>query len=221
MENQNEFFRTEQDTYTAETTLFLPDLNNAPIKHFESRIGELTREIDSTEIANLMLDNLSDREQFINSLSTNEDFIVNYYDRYNRSEFSMRLILQFIETFSKSTRLKITKFNIVLYPMDFRNEFRPNKMFDNFSQIEDYESLLTEISNDFEFEISLIKSPNQLPHYRYIDFKSSNSNMAIRIDGGIAHGFNLVDRWLDLEGENVTFTIRKVIDHDIIYNISF
>ncbi len=220
-ENQNEFFRTEQDTYTAETTLFLPDLNNAPIKHFESRIGELTREIDSTEIANLMLDNLSDREQFINSLSANEDFIVNYYDRYNRSEFSMRLILQFIETFSKSTRLKITKFNIVLYPQDFRNEFRPNKMFDNFSQIEDYESLLTEISNDFNFEVSLIKSSNQLPHYRFIDFKSSNSNFAIRIDGGIAHGFNLVDRWLDLEGKNITFPLRKVIDHDIIYNISF
>jgi len=45
--------------------------------------------------------------------------------------------------------------------------------------------------------------------------------MAIRIDGGIAHGFNLVDRWLDLEGGNVTFPIRKVIDHDTIYNITF
>jgi hypothetical protein len=94
-------------------------------------------------------------------------------------------------------------------------------MFDNFSQIEDYESQFTEISNDFNFEISLIKSSNQLPHYRIIDFKSSNSNLAIRINGGIAHGFNLVDRWLDLELENVTFPLRKVIDHDIIYYISF
>jgi hypothetical protein len=221
LENQNEFFRTEQDTYTEETTLVLPDLNNAQIKHFESRIGELTREINSADIAGIMLDKLSDRELFINSLSTNEDFIVNYHDRYNRSEFSMRLILQFVENFSKLTGLKLTKFNIVLYPLDFKNEFRPNKMFDNFSQIEDYESLLSELSFDFEFEISVIKSPHQLPHYRYIDFKSINTNMSIRIDGGIAHGFNLVDRWLDLEGKNITFPIRKVIDHDIIYNISF
>ena len=59
-----------------------------------------------------------------------------------------------------------------------------------------------------------------MPHYRYFEFADDKGGFSIRIDGGISHGIKPVKPLENGEVDNESFEIRKVVDYDLIYNIS-
>ncbi len=186
----------------------------------EIRIMTIPFDFNSDQLANLVIDKLENKADFINSIR-GKSFTVNYFDKYNVTEFSMRLLLQFLVEFKNSTEITIEDFNIHLSEKDFKSNNFPFYIIDNYKSIEDYQHDLEKISEDFEFNVNLTQE-DQMPHYRYFNFASETFSFSIRIDAGIAHGMKPVTRLKsdDLSFDNEVFKIRKDVLHDIIYTFN-
>lgn len=187
---------------------------------YESRIkGNLPKNSQSRDIALLMSENLSNLNDLLAEVG-GENYKVSYFDKYNQSEFSLRLILQFINQIQEIWSLKVSEFNVHLSKADFRSFNYPEYIINNYKQLDDYVYDLKGLSKHFDFAITF-KEERYLPHYRYFEFKSDNSSFSIRIDAGIAHGLKPVERLIsnDMKMDNQVFEIRKDVRHDIIYNI--
>lgn len=187
---------------------------------FESRIGTIPRGMNSTRIAEAMLENLNDADTFLSKVK-GETYKVFYYDKYNQSQFSMLLMLQFVEKLQDLTGIEVASLEVHLDENDFRTTGRPYNIGGNFSSIEDYESMLGVNKHLFDFEVNLVRK-SRLPHYRAFEFKGANTDFSIRIDGGIAHGLKTVDAIMtnEFDAKMDNLHIRKDVDHDLIYNIS-
>lgn len=196
----------------------LPSLDAGANNLFESRIGLLEAPIDSDSIASLMIQNLGESQSFLGKIK-NRRYRVQYIDKYNRSQFSLRLMLQFIDRFREEAQVEVEKLEVVLNGDDFGSKGYLERIYDNYRELGDYEWDLNEITKEMEFEVCLTDSEVRMPHYRLFVFESDDVCFNIRIDGGIAHGFKFLDsrRYLDLT--NVQFKIGKSVMHDIIYNL--
>jgi len=186
----------------------------------EVRITTIPYSFNSNQLANLVIDKLENKADFINSIK-GKSFTVNYFDKYNVTEFSMRLLFQFLDEFKNSTEIIIDDFNIHLSEKDFRSHHFPFYIIDNYKSIADYRDDLEKLSEDFDFNVNL-NIENQMPHYRYFEFVSNLTSFTIRIDGGIAHGIKPVERLKSekLSFDNDIFKIRKDVLHDIIYTFN-
>lgn len=188
---------------------------------YESRIkGSIPRNSQSNDLAKLMTQNLKNAEDLLSRI-TNQTFEVSYYDKYNQSEFSLRLLLQFINQVKQIWPLDISTLNVHLAKADFRGPNYPQYIIHNYKELDDYIYDLNELGRYFDFGV-IFKEEQRLPHYRYFDFKSTDVSFSIRIDAGIAHGLKPVDRLTsrDLKMENEVFAIRKDVVYDLIYNIT-
>lgn len=187
---------------------------------FEARVGSLPFNSDSNDLVLAMFNNLENKEDLMDKIK-NRNFSVDYFDKYNQSEFSMRLVLQFIDQIKTICEIKIDDFKIHLSENDFRSNREPYYIIDNYKTIVDYENHLQHISQDFDFNIDLVNE-NRLPHYRFFQFKNDEVSFSIRIDGGISHGLKPISflKSEDMELENLVFKIKKDITHDIIYTIN-
>ena len=216
--SEEKFFKVTKHQIEDYPDFNLPQLNST-IQ--EVKITNLPYGFYSYQLAETVLDKLDNKKVFINQVKE-KSFKVNYFDKYNLSEFSMRLLLQFVDKFQNLTDVNINEFNIHLAEKDFKqsNNF-PYFIIDNYNNIHDYDDDLSEISQDLNFGVNLIKE-NQMPHYRFFEFISDSFSFTIRIDGGIAHGIKPVERLksTEMSFENEEFKIRKDVLHDIIYTIS-
>ncbi|AIY12566.1 hypothetical protein M667_04755 [Cellulophaga baltica NN016038] len=188
---------------------------------YESRIkGNLPRNSQSNDVALLMSENLSNFKELLSKVS-GKKYQVSYFDKYNQSEFSLRLILQFINQIREIWSIEVSQFNVHLSKADFKSFNYPEYIIHNYKELDDYVYDLKELSANFDFAIDF-KEERRLPHYRYFEFKSEETSFSIRIDAGIAHGLKPIDRLTsnDMKMDNQVFEIRKDVSHDIIYNIS-
>jgi hypothetical protein len=197
----------------------LPDLSNT--KLFESRYVKIPFHTQSNKLAKLMLENLSNANEFLTKVKGKE-FSVSYYDKYNQSEFSERLMLQFIDEFQNLAAISVSSLNVHLETSAFKSYKFPYYIIDNYKEIQDYQHDLNNLSQAYNFKV-FVTEERRLPHYRYFEFKTDDLSFNIRIDGGIAHGFKPIDRLLsqDMKFENIIFPIKKDVSYDIIYNLSF
>ena len=189
---------------------------------YEAKISYLPQNFQSAEIAKIMFDQIVNKEDLLQKIS-NQSFSVDYFDKYNQSEFSMRLLLQFVNSIREIGKIKIDDFTIHLADFDFqRNYETPNYIIHNYRSIEDYGEDLEKLSEEYDYEI-YIKKEEKLPHYRYFEFKNDMSSFIIRIDGGIAHGLKPVQflKSIEMPLDNFNFEIKKDVAHDLIYTISF
>lgn len=216
--SKDKYFLVEGFTVQPLDPFELPSLNFSPAKLFESRIGAVYHTFWSNLIAEKMLENLTDKQIFLDQIS-GKSFTVKYIDKYNRSELSLRLMLQFVDEFKNLTGIKVDNFEVVLNSSDFQSAAYPTRIFDSYKEIDDYEEDLSTISEDFNFNVKLINKNTPLPHYRLFEFISDGIQFNIRIDGGIAHGFKVTDTRKQLPLKNDIFEIRKAVNHDIIYNL--
>jgi ATP-dependent helicase YprA (DUF1998 family) len=215
----NDVFKVESYELDSYPSLKLPQFNISNL--FESRFSIVPKSSKSNHLAKLVLDNLNSSQEFIEKIS-DRSYHVSYYDKYNQSEFSLRLMLQFIQQFSNLGNFEVRALKVCLSKKDFeRNNRFPYYLIDNYKELDDYKYDLEQLNPAFDFEVSLNKVP-RLPHYRYFEFKSNDISFSLRIDGGIAHGFKPVKfmKSEDLSFENEIFDIRKDVDYDIIYNLS-
>ncbi|MRI62727.1 DEAD/DEAH box helicase [Ornithobacterium rhinotracheale] len=196
----------------------MPDLVTSNIE--DIKISEIPQNLQSSNLADMVFNKMKNKNLFLKKISGNV-FNVDYIDKYNLSEFSLRILLQFVSNFASITEMKIDKLKIHILESQFnKNRLRPYFMIDNFGQKSDYNDFVSQLNQSINFDIE-VKEDNYLPHYRLIKFDSDNFKFTIRIDGGIAHGIKPVKRFLhrELMDENMSFDIRKDVKHDLIYTI--
>lgn len=197
----------------------IPDLALGNL--YESRInGSIPRNTQSDNLAQLLLDNLKNADDFISKIS-NQSFKVSYYDKFNQSEYSLRLLFQFLNQFKKLVGIEVSELNIHLSERDFKSYKKPEYIIDNYQNIQDYLDKTALLQDAFDFKVEIITEV-KMPHYRYLEFKNDSSKFNLRIDAGLSHGISPV-KYLkseDLENDDEIFEIRKYVGHDIIYNIS-
>ena len=175
---------------------------------------------NSDDLVEVLFNNLENKSDLIEKIKT-RNFSVDYFDKYNQSEFSMRLLLQFVDQIQAICNIKIHDLKIHLSENDFKSYREPYHIIDNYKTVDDYENDLIQIADDFDFNINLVNE-ERLPHYRFFQFKNDEMSFSIRIDGGIAHGIKPVDylKSEEMALENTIFKIKKDIHHDIIYTIN-
>jgi DEAD/DEAH box helicase domain-containing protein len=212
------FYKVELDNIKSNAPFQLPNLTSNNL--FESKIQTIPRNSHSDDLAKLLIENLSNSEDLFSKIK-DKTFTISYYDKYNQSEFSMRLMLQFINKLKELLSITVADFNVHLEKLAFKTPNYPEYIIHNYKEYDDYAYDLKELSECFNFKIN-IKEEYKLPHYRYFQFTADTISFSIRIDGGIAHGFKPVDRLTsnEMTSEDQIFEIRKDVLHDIIYNIS-
>lgn len=213
------FYKVENIYITNHTALVVPNLDSSNL--FESRIKFVPNNTQSNELAKLMINNLHDAQNLLAKLK-NKTFSVSYFDKYNQSEFSLRLMLQFIDQLKEQWDIEISELNVHLEKTAFRGANYPEFIIHNYKELEDYVYDLKELSNNFSFKVNA-KEEFRLPHYRYFQFSTEDSTFTIRIDGGIAHGIKPKERLTskDMTYDNQLFEIRKDVNYDIIFNINY
>jgi ATP-dependent helicase YprA (DUF1998 family) len=199
-------------------SFILPNFDSSNL--YESKIQTIQRGTQSNNLAKIVIDNLGNSSDFISKIK-DRNFKVSYFDKFNQSEFSMRLMLQFIDQLKDLCSINISELNVHLEKTGFKNFNYPEFIVHNYKEYEDYIYDLNELSGNFSFKILGIDEV-RLPHYRIFQFTSDDMSFTIRIDGGIAHGLKPVERLTSQEMtlDNQVFEIRKDVTHDIIYNIS-
>jgi Zn finger protein HypA/HybF involved in hydrogenase expression len=212
------FYKVELDSIQNYDPFPLPNFSSNNL--YESKIHNITRNSQSNDLAKFVIENLGNLQD-LKSKIENKSFTVSYFDKYNQSEFSMRLMLQFINVLKDLFSITISEFNVHLEKAAFKSPSYPVYIIHNYKEYDDYAYDLQELSKSFEFEIN-VKEEYNLPHYRFFQFSNDEISFSIRIDGGIAHGFKPVERILsqDMTLNDQIFEIRKDVLHDIIYNIS-
>lgn len=186
-------------------------------KLFEYRITELPNNFKSSDLP-FELKRMSEFDILYKYLS-DKTFKISYSDRYNRSEFSLRLLFQFIEGLSKVFSFKIDQFKVILGA--FNENLKPNYIHHSYYCFDDYEIAFESLKDKYEFKSELIY--DQPPHYRFFKFELNNkSYFEIRIDGGVHHGLKS-KRSISLSYRNIPkefFEIQKYNDDDLIYNFT-
>lgn len=216
---------TEEKYYRISTsTLIAIEDNKVPsidFQLFEAKLSSLPMNTDSNQLSKYVWNAMSNRNELL-SKTQGKEFEVSYFDKYNQSEFSMRLLMQFVEAFSKQLKCKISKLDVHLAESDFSKNYNPpSYIIHGFQSISDYQLLLEAISNSYPFKTSVVIE-NSLPHYRYLKFKSPGLNFELRIDAGIAHGLKPV-RFIktgELSQEDVILYIKKDVPYNLIYSIT-
>lgn len=213
------FFKVEKAITHQYSDFVVPQLTSGNL--YESRIkGSIPRNSQSSDVAQIMIANLKNAEDFLSRIA-NQTFEVSYYDKYNQSEFSLRLMLQFVNQMKQVWPINISTLSVHLSKSDFRSSKYPEYIIHNYKELDDYVYDLKDLGTRFDFDV-IFKEEQRLPHYRYFDFKSNEVSFSIRIDAGIAHGLKPIERLTsrDLKMENEVFNIRKDVGYDLIYNIS-
>ena len=216
--SENKFYKVKVDELFSYANFQLPKFNTSNL--YESRISAVPGRTLSKELANLMVKNLNAPDEFIQKIK-GRTYKITYSDKYNQSEFSMRLLLQFVEQLKSHFLIEVNNLEVCLSKQDFKSSQSPYYIIHNYTCLEDYQYKLNELSRSFDYPVSCIKKP-RLPHYRFFEFKANDISFSIRIDGGIAHGFKPKDRLTihQVGFEDEVFEIRKDVDYDVIYNIS-
>lgn len=217
-EKEKKYYRIQNTSLLQTENFQIPQIN---FKLFESRISLLPKNCESTLLAEQVLNHLSNKDEFAKRVAGKE-FSVSYYDKYNQSEFSMRLLLQFTKKLGELLSINISDLKIHLAHADFANNYRePQYVINNLQSINDYEEMLLNLTKDSDTNAS-VEIEERLPHYRIFKFQSTDLKFNIRIDAGIAHGIKPVQflKPTDLGDENSSFEIKKDVPHDLIYSFS-
>lgn len=219
--NQNaveKFYKVEDLSISHHSSIVLPELDSSNL--YESRIQHVPSATQSNDLALLMVQNLHNAKSFISKIE-NKTYTVSYFDKYNQSEFSMRMLLQFVDRLKQECNFDINELNIFLEKNAFKSYNFPEYIIHNYKTIEDYTHDLNELAPKFNFKVTA-KEEFRLPHYRYFEFTADDSSFIIRIDGGIAHGIRPKEYLLSnkIKYENQLFEILKYVSHDIIFNIN-
>lgn len=213
------FYKVEQVICPDYKVLTKPTFDSSNL--FESRIKFVPSNTYSNDLAKLMISNLNDSQDLLSKIK-NKSYKVAYFDKYNQSEFSLRIMLQFVNQIKEEFAIDISDLTVHLEKAAFKGVHSPEFIIHNYKDAQDYTYDLKELSNNFNFSIAA-KEEYRLPHYRYFEFSSIDTSFTVRIDGGIAHGIKPKERLTsyDMTYEDQIFEIRKDVNYDMIFNINY
>lgn len=187
---------------------------------FEASIDESST-INSNEIADLLLSKVNGRLN-LKSLMQNQSFDVHYTDRYLKTPFGCILMVQFIDRLSVKLGFDINSFTF--NGQDFNEDRFPRLLFHNFQNATDRNNAIAGLAEQLEIPNSKAVIQN-LPHYRYFEFKNKSLRVIIRPDAGIEYGWfysGNASKQLFNERTNANdiFKINKKENNKLLYTIS-
>jgi DEAD/DEAH box helicase domain-containing protein len=215
--SEKKYYKIEDEHNYAFEKIELPTLSSSRL--YEARIHSIPRGVNNADLADILSHQLGSSEDLMTKIK-GRSFNVNYYDKYNQSEFSLRMLLSLVKGLNDKWGINVDQLVIHLEIERFARNREPRYLIDNYASLTDYEDKMLDLVDAYSFAAE-IKEENNLPHYRYFDFTDEKGGFSIRIDGGIAHGIKPVERLGNGILANEPFEIRKVVDYDLIYNISF
>ncbi|MEN8883686.1 MAG: DEAD/DEAH box helicase [Flavobacteriaceae bacterium] len=199
-----------------DTSKFL--IQNAEERLAEAKIDYLPTGFLSNNLVNKIFTQFTGFANYFNQLE-GKTITITYTDNYNLSEFSLRLLVQFVDAFRKKYKVKINQFTINLCDETFnRQRFKNGYMIEGYTSIDKYQDKAEELMNTYDMDI-VIENNHRLPHYRYFEFRTSESSFDLRIDGGIAHGLSPETYYMQNEIADYedVFSIKKYLNHSLIY----
>jgi hypothetical protein len=176
---------------------------------------------NSTQLAKNLLK--IDFENFLSSNLSERSFEITYSDRYLKSPFSCLLFIQFIKGLSEELKFDIVSLTVAV--SSFFNERQPQKITHNFldSNMRNKAIKKYAMKNNFDSIIINTVSKNDLPHYRFFEFRDTNSNrkVYIRPDGGVEHGWSCYSSKdpHSLVGDE-KLVINKSVPYPILYTFA-
>lgn len=184
----------------------------------EAKITSWPREALSDQLCNQVFSSFTGLEPFLEKLK-GESFTINYIDNYNLSEFSLRLLVQFVTAFGNEYQTTIKQLKIQVNSGTFKRQ-RSNNGYavDSYTDMEQYKQKAQELETAYNLEIEVVDN-YKLPHYRYFEFRSQNTSFDVRVDGGIAHGLSPVAylKQEELSNYDDVMPVKKYVDHSLIY----
>src|SRR5699024_2592696 len=220
-DNDTQFYCIQRAQLISKKEFQLPKFDKSNL--FEVRVKNIPRGINSNGLTDIVLNGLTVKKQYFINKIKGQRFTVDYFDKYNQSEFSMRLIAKFLKSLPQIAKIEVEEVNIYLDEKDFERNFKPPKfIIHNYQAISDYEEDLNQLKQNYDFDMKVCRK-SDLPHYRYFRFQSDELSFEIRIDGGIAHGIK-PDGYIE-SGElsfmyEENFSIWKYVEYDLIYTIN-
>jgi hypothetical protein len=130
-------------------------------------------------------------------------------------------MVQFIDRLKDLLGFKIESF--VFKGQNFNEEKSPNYIYNNFKNAQDRNNSVVELAK--QLGIANVKAVNEeLPHYRYFEFKSKNSAVIFRPDAGIAYDWFLSNSEkgnfkMPMHARN-NIRIYKKSSNDLLYTVS-
>lgn len=143
--------------------------------------------IASNTIADLLLEQALQKRN-LESLMKGQSFEVLYVDRYLRSPLGAILLTQFLSRLSDRLEFSISSFKFE--GQQYPESPRPALLFHNFRNASERNKAI----EDFAAELDLASATavnEDIPHYRFFEFKSDRLRVIIRPDAGIEHGWFL------------------------------
>ena len=174
----------------------------------------------SNQIVDLILTKLSGKTDLKTSMQ-NQSFKVTYSDRYLKTPLGCLLMVQFIDRLKDLLDFKIESLDFK--GQDFREDRGPNFIFNNFKNAHDRNNAVIELAKQLNISNSVAVN-EELPHYRYFEFKSKDVSVIFRPDAGVAYDWFLsnsekVNFKMPMNAKN-NIQIYKKSSNDLLYNVS-
>jgi DEAD/DEAH box helicase domain-containing protein len=204
-----------------------PTLEKIDVKIDEQNIFEVVIEeknsIASNQIANILVQNLSTKVD-LKALMQNQSFDIAYSDRYIKTPLGAILMLQFINKLKEILDFKVE--SVTFKGQEFEEERNPYYLYHNFRNDYDRKEAIEKLANQLSIPNTIAINEN-LPHYRFFEFKNNSLKIVIRPDAGIEHGwfcsrefYNSQILYTDSTNANNPITINQKANNKLLYTIS-
>ena len=174
--------------------------------------------ISSNQIVDLILAKMISKIDLKKSMQ-NQSFKVTYSDRYLKTPLGCLLMVQFIDRLRDLLDFKIESLHFK--GQDFKEDRSPNFIYNNFKNAHDRNNTVIELAKQLDIS-NAVAVIEELPHYRYFEFKSQKVSVIFRPDAGVAYDWFLSNSEkgnLNIKAKN-TVRIYKKSSNDLLYNIS-
>jgi len=177
--------------------------------------------INSNELAELILKKLSGKLDLL-AIMQGQHFDVEYADRYLKTPIGCLLLMQLVKMMSQHLSFQIRSFNFK--GKYFIGEYAQESLGSSYKNSEVRDNAIKKLASQLGIENVKAASEEHIPHYRYLVLSNEKYRITVRPDGGIEHGWFLINNQVKkLPCDLVLTDLLKVNKKDkskILYTIS-
>lgn len=176
--------------------------------------------INSDEIAKLLLKKIEGKLDLA-AMMKGKSFDVLYTDRYLKTPIGCLMMVQFLKTMSKLLGFQIQ--HLAFKGQDFVDEYAQQSLNKSYRNASMRNATIEKLARQMGVQ-DVNTTSEQIPHYRYFSFSNDQYRITIRPDGGIEHGWFLLNNQVKKKPDELEVTdLLKVNKKDrskILYTIS-
>lgn len=176
--------------------------------------------IYSNELAELILKKVSGKLD-LHALMQGQHFDVEYADRYLKTPIGCLMLMQLVKMMSQHLSFQIRSFNFK--GKYFIDEYAQQSLGSSYKNSEVRDAAIEKLASQLGIE-NVKAAIAHIPHYRYLVFSNEKYRITVRPDGGIEHGWFLINNQVKKQPCDVVLRdLLKVNKKDrskILYTIS-